>query len=68
MTVHRIKLLYYVALPSVSRSHPLRKANAKQIAKELFLFSSRVRIPKEILTDQETSFMSRVTRELCDLL
>lgn len=31
---------------------PLRKANAKQIAKELFLFSSRVGLPKEILTDQ----------------
>ncbi|XP_075949073.1 uncharacterized protein LOC142951429 [Anarhichas minor] len=47
---------------------PLRKANAKQIAKELFLFSSRVGIPKEILTDQGTPFMSRVTKELCALL
>ncbi|XP_069371637.1 uncharacterized protein [Paralichthys olivaceus] len=47
---------------------PLRKANAQQIAKELFLFSSRVGIPKEILTDQGTPFMSRVTKELCSLL
>lgn len=47
---------------------PLRKANAKEIAKELFLFSSWVRIPKEILTDQGSPLMSRVTRELCALL
>ena len=47
---------------------PLRKANAKQIAKELFLFSSRVGISKEILTDQGTPFMSRVMKELCALL
>jgi len=37
------------------------------MAKELFLFSSRVGIAKEILTDQGTLFMSRVTRELCAL-
>lgn len=43
----------------------MRKANGKQIAKELFLLSSHVRIAKEILTDP---FMSRVTSELCDLL
>lgn len=47
---------------------PLRKANAKQIAKELFLFSSRVGLPKEILTDQGNPFMSRVTQQLCALL
>ena len=47
---------------------PLRKANAKQIAKELLLFCSRVKIPKEILTEQGTPFMFRITRELSDLL
>ncbi|XP_073727643.1 uncharacterized protein [Misgurnus anguillicaudatus] len=47
---------------------PLRKATSKQIAKELFLISTRVGIPKEILTDQGTPFMSRVMKELCALL
>ncbi len=39
---------------------PLRKATAKAIAQELFLLSSRVGIPAEILTDQGTPFMSRL--------
>ena len=47
---------------------PLRKANARQIANELFLFSTRVGLPKEILTDQGSPFMSRVMRQLCALL
>lgn len=47
---------------------PLRKATSKQIAKELFLICTRVDLPKEILTDQGTPFMSRVMKELCTLL
>uniref|UniRef100_A0A8C5PR58 Gypsy retrotransposon integrase-like protein 1 n=1 Tax=Leptobrachium leishanense TaxID=445787 RepID=A0A8C5PR58_9ANUR len=47
---------------------PLRKANAKTIAKELIQVFSRVGIPKEILTDQGTPFVSRVMKELCQLL
>ncbi len=47
---------------------PLRKATAKNIAKELFLLASRVGIPKEVLTDQGTPFMSRVMADLCQLL
>ncbi|KAL1248867.1 hypothetical protein QQF64_022185 [Cirrhinus molitorella] len=47
---------------------PLRKATAKNIAQELFLLSSRVSIPGEILTDQGTPFMSRLMAELCRLL
>ncbi len=43
---------------------PLRKA----IAQELFLLSSRVGIPAEILTDQGTPFMSRLMADLCRLL
>ncbi len=39
---------------------PLRKATAKAIAQELFLLSSQVGIPAEILTDQGTPFMSRL--------
>ena len=47
---------------------PLRNTSAKTIAKELFQVVTRVGLPKEILTDQGTPFMSRVTRELCKLL
>ncbi len=47
---------------------PLRKATSKAIAQELFLLSSRVGIPKEILTDQGTPFMSRTMADLCRLL
>uniref|UniRef100_A0AAQ4Q9F2 Gypsy retrotransposon integrase-like protein 1 n=1 Tax=Gasterosteus aculeatus aculeatus TaxID=481459 RepID=A0AAQ4Q9F2_GASAC len=47
---------------------PLRSISAKSVAQELFQVISRVRIPKEILTDQGTSFMSRTLRELYELL
>ncbi|XP_063070441.1 uncharacterized protein LOC134461440 [Engraulis encrasicolus] len=47
---------------------PLRKATSRQIAKELFLLSTSLGIPKEILTDQGSPFMSRVMKELCALL
>lgn len=46
---------------------PLRNTSAKAIAKELVQVFSRVEIPKEILPDQGTPFMSRVTKELCRL-
>ena len=42
---------------------PLRKATSRQIAKELFLLSSSLGIPKEILTDQGSPFMSKVVRD-----
>ncbi|KAL7854617.1 hypothetical protein SRHO_G00168070 [Serrasalmus rhombeus] len=38
---------------------PLRKATSKAIAQELFLLCSRVGIPKDIITDQGTPFVSR---------
>ncbi len=47
---------------------PLRKATFKAIAQELFLLCSRVGIPREILTDQGTPFMSRTMADLCRLL
>ena len=40
----------------------------KTIAKELFQVFSHVGLPKEVLTDRGTPFMSRVTKELCKLL
>lgn len=46
----------------------LRKATSKNIAKELFILMSLVGIPKEILTDQGTPFMSRLMADLCKLL
>nr|XP_024655059.1 uncharacterized protein LOC112430808 [Maylandia zebra] len=47
---------------------PLRTISAKSVAQALFQVISRVGIPKEILTDQGTSFMSRTLRELYELL
>lgn len=47
---------------------PLQKATSKNIAKELFLLFSQVGIPKEILTDQSTPFVSRLMADLCKLL
>ncbi|KAI2666655.1 Gypsy retrotransposon integrase-like protein 1 [Labeo rohita] len=46
---------------------PLRKATAKNIARELLLLFSRVGIPSEILTDQGTPFMSRLMADLNSL-
>ncbi|XP_061764264.1 uncharacterized protein LOC133557636 [Nerophis ophidion] len=47
---------------------PLRSISAKSVAQALFQVFSRVGIPKEILTDQSTSFMSETLKELCGLL
>ncbi|XP_035287492.1 uncharacterized protein LOC118234816 [Anguilla anguilla] len=47
---------------------PLRVATSKAIARELVHLVSRVGIPKEILTDQGTPFMSKVMADTCHLL
>ena len=47
---------------------PLRNISAKSVAQALFQMISCVGIPKEILTDQGTSFMSRTLQELYELL
>ncbi len=47
---------------------PLRSISAKSVAEALFRLISRVGIPKEILTDQGTAFMSRTLKELYELL
>ncbi len=47
---------------------PLRSISAKSMAEALFRIISRVGIPKEILTDQGTAFMSRTLKELYELL
>ena len=47
---------------------PLRTISATSVAQALFTVISRVGIPKEILTDQGTNFMSRTLKELYKLL
>ena len=47
---------------------PLRTINAENIAEELVKFFSRVGIPKEILTDQGSNFVSQLLTEIYRLL
>ncbi|KAJ8344651.1 hypothetical protein SKAU_G00288440 [Synaphobranchus kaupii] len=47
---------------------PLRTIATKGIARELMLLFSRVGLPEEILTDQGTPLMSRIMRDLCQLM
>ena len=47
---------------------PAFHQHTQSVAHPLFQFISRVGIPKEILTDQGTSFMSSTLRELYRLL
>ncbi|KAK5901327.1 hypothetical protein CgunFtcFv8_026212 [Champsocephalus gunnari] len=46
---------------------PLRNMTTRVIARELIHLFSRVGIPKEILTDQGTPFMSKIMKDLCRL-
>ena len=46
----------------------LRKVDAGSVAEHLIQLSSRVGIPREILSDQGTNFMSQLIRELYNLL
>ncbi|XP_053539534.1 uncharacterized protein LOC124628632 [Ictalurus punctatus] len=47
---------------------PLRKATSQNIARELVLLFSRVGIPKDVLTDQGTPFVSKLMADLCRML
>ncbi|KAG6939121.1 hypothetical protein G0U57_003090, partial [Chelydra serpentina] len=47
---------------------PLRNTASKTIAKELVQIFARVGLPKEILTDQGTPFVSKLMKDLCSLL
>ncbi|CAM5122254.1 unnamed protein product [Eretmochelys imbricata] len=47
---------------------PLRNTASKTIVKELVGIFARVGLPKEILTDQGTPFMSKLMKDLCTLL
>ena len=47
---------------------PLRTIEAEKIAEELIMVFSRFGIPKEILSDQGTNFMSQLLKELYRLM
>ncbi|KAG6939883.1 hypothetical protein G0U57_020765 [Chelydra serpentina] len=47
---------------------PLQNTASKSIAKELVAIFTQVGLPKEILTDQATPFMSKLMKDLCSLL
>uniref|UniRef100_A0A8C4XBU5 Gypsy retrotransposon integrase-like protein 1 n=1 Tax=Erpetoichthys calabaricus TaxID=27687 RepID=A0A8C4XBU5_ERPCA len=47
---------------------PLRSANSKAIARVLMEVFARVRVPKEVLTDQGTPFTSETFKEIAKLL
>jgi len=46
---------------------PLRSINAEPVIEELVLLFSRVGVPKEILTDQGSTFTSQLLKEICHL-
>ena len=47
---------------------PLRSKDASHMAEELLKFFSRVGIPKEVLTDQGSNFMSKLLIETYRML
>ncbi len=65
---HRFALVLVDYATRYPEAVALRNITAKSVAKALFGMISRVRIPKEILTDQGTAFMSRTIRKLYELL
>ncbi len=65
---HRFALVIVDYATRYPEAVALRNISAKSVAEALFSMISRVGIPKEILTDQGTAFMSRTIRELYELL
>ncbi len=61
---HRFALVLVDYATRYPEAVALRNISAKSVAEALFSMISRVGIPKEILTDQGTAFMSRTIREL----
>ncbi len=49
-------------------AYPLREVTAKQVSNALLHFFSHVGIPKEVLTDQGTNFMSRTLNQVYQFL
>ncbi len=65
---HRFALVLVDYATHYSEAVPLRNISAKSVADALFRIISRVGIPKEILIDQGTVFMSHTLKELYELL
>uniref|UniRef100_A0A9J7ZU93 Gypsy retrotransposon integrase-like protein 1 n=1 Tax=Cyprinus carpio carpio TaxID=630221 RepID=A0A9J7ZU93_CYPCA len=65
---HRFALVIVDYATRYPEAVALRNISAKSVADALFRLISRVGIPKEILTDQGTAFMSRTLSELYELL
>ncbi len=65
---HRFALVLVDYATRYPEAVALRNISAKSVAEALFSMISRVGIPKEIVTDQGTAFMSRTIRELYELL
>ncbi|XP_051509646.1 uncharacterized protein LOC127415117 [Myxocyprinus asiaticus] len=65
---HRFVLVLVDYATRYPEAVPLCNISARSVAEALFKIISRVGIPKEILTDQGTTFMSRTLRELYELL
>ncbi len=65
---HRFALVLVDYATRYPEAVALRNISAKSVAEALFSMISRVGIPKEILTDQGTAFMSRTISELYELL
>ncbi|XP_057214591.1 uncharacterized protein LOC130569165 [Triplophysa rosa] len=65
---HRFALVIVDYATRYPEAVALRNISAKSVADALFSLISRVGIPKEVLTDQGTAFMSRTLRELYGLL
>ncbi len=61
---HRFALVLVDYATQNSEAVALRNISAKSVVNTLFLLISRVEIPKEILTDQGTAFMSFTLRKL----
>ncbi|KAI5617023.1 hypothetical protein C0J50_23276 [Silurus asotus] len=65
---HRFVLVIVDYATRYPEAVALRNISARSVAEALFRVISRVGIPKEILTDQGTAFMSRTLCELYELL
>lgn len=65
---HRFALVVVDYATRYPEAVALHNISAKSVADALFRIISRVGIPKEILTDQGTTFMSHTLRKIYKLL
>eukprot|EP00731_Ephydatia_muelleri_P022383 Em0014g974a len=63
-----LELAHEIPLAGHLEAIPLKSIDAEHVAEKLVELFARVRIPREILTDQGSNFMSQLLVELCRLL